>query len=197
MLRKGWVVSILFMQLVSPALAGGGLDLSSLKGQLLDSSFVGKALEDYTGQPYHSTIELKGKINLGSTAYYSVTPELTMNLKEQIVGPWGQSLYSLYANLNPTEKAALEQELQGKDIFAFGVRPQYKANEAQGYSIYFHLYTGHPKLMEAFKQLSQAKFTMPDLIITYTQSGPGQKLFSKTPAAGSTVTKPLSPFQPK
>jgi hypothetical protein len=76
------------------------------------------------------------------------------------------------------------------------LRPQLKASEAEGYTILVYINTsGHPKLLQAFRQMTDFNFTMVYMRVRYFQNGPERIIPAANPISGSRVTKQFGPFE--
>ena len=167
-------------------------DLANLLANT-DLATISDALQSQ-GLPSQSVIEIKGKIDMGNTNYYSVAPNLDLT-------------HILFGQFIPCiENSCTEQELSiinndenlKKTFFGHAIRPQLKESEHKGYSVYFYMNTAaHPKILECFKKITHIEFPMGNLIVKYAKTGPEQSIYPHNPASGSVVTKALGPFQPK
>jgi hypothetical protein len=189
-----FILTLTLILLASPSMADG--ILNNLKMKKIEPKVTSSAIQSTQGLPSQSVIEIKGRIDMGSTNYYSVMPEMETGL---------MAVFMLW--LREIESTLTERELDSiffndpdleKTFFGGAVRPQFKQSEQQGYSLYLFLNTAaHPKLLEAFKNLKQVEFPMGKLTVKYSQNGPEQSIYAHSPATGSTVTKTIGPYQPK
>jgi hypothetical protein len=186
------VLTLILSLLASPSMADG--ILNKLKMKKLEPTVMASAIQSTQGLPSQSVIEIKGRIDMGSTNYYSVIPVAGI---EAILYSWIQALESTLTE-REFESVLLNDPDLEKTLFGSAVRPQFKQSEQQGYSLYVFLNTAaHPKLLEAFKNLKQVELPMGKLIVKYSQNGPEQSIYAHSPATGSVVTKTIGPYQPK
>lgn len=188
------VLTLTLILLASPSMADG--ILSKLKMKKIEPTVMASAIQSTQGLPSQSVIEIKGRIDMGSTNYYSVIPEMDAGLMA-ILMLWVQALESTLTE-REFESVLLNDPDLEKTLFGSAIRPQFKQSEQQGYNLYIFLNTAaHPKLLEAFKNLKQVEFPMGKLIVKYSQNGPEQSIYAHSPATGSVVTKTIGPYQPK
>jgi len=194
---KRIIFAVLMVLLLTSGMASAA-DLSKLlKASKIDSSKIQEVLQAYQGLPSQSVLEIKFKINLGGTNYYSVKPDINDVTLQYLIMPHYQCIMQA---LSEQELEMLEQNDPGLHDSFFGVaqRPQLKQAEQAGYSMYLFFNTAaHPKFLDCFKSRTEVTFPMGILKMRQTQNGADQTIYSQNPATGSMVTAPIGPFQPK
>lgn len=182
--------------IVSASIARADALSSMVKLKKFQPLAMASAIQSTQGLPSQSVMEIKGRIDMGSTNYYSVIPEFDAGI-QYILMLWIGAIHSTLTEQEINYLVQTDPDLS-ETLFGGAIRPQFKQSEQQGYSLFIFMNTAaHPKLLEAFKSLNQVEFPMGKLIVKYSQNGPEQSIYAHSPATGSTVTKTIGPFQPK
>ncbi len=133
----------------------------------------------YQSDPLDSVLVIKGKINMGTTDYYSVKPSIA----PQLFTIDGKNLI----------EAAQEMGIYKMDVF-----PQLKSSASAGWTIYLCAMTGsNPSYWQKFKEISNVTYTSYGMVeVKYQQSGSSDPIMV-APGAGIQISKPVGPVQPK
>ncbi len=139
-----------------------------------------KSASQYQSDPMASVLVIKGKINMGTTDYYSVKPMLDGGEHFTIDG-------------KPLFTVAQELGIYKMDIF-----PQLKSSASAGWTIYLCAMTGsNPSYWQKFKEIGNVTLTSFGMVkVKYQQNGPTDNI-SVAPGAGIQISKPVGPAQPK
>ncbi len=133
----------------------------------------------YQIDPMASVLVIKGKINMGTTDYYSVKPVINLDF------------------LTIDGKHLTEGAL-GLGILKMDVFEQLKSSASAGWTIYICSLTGsNPSYWQKFKAISNVTLKSAGVVeVKYQQSG-GYETIIVAPGAGLQISKPISPVQPK
>jgi len=125
-----------------------------------------------------SLLIIKGKIDMGTTDYYSVLPSFA--------GDW------LIIDGNPVPLMAPGFFYKANYV------PQFKSSASAGWAIYFYVSTGsNPEYWEVFQKINNLTFkSLGKARVKYQKNG-NFKTISVTPGNNIEITKPIGPVQPK
>jgi len=134
----------------------------------------------YQSDPMASVLVIKGRINMGTTDYYSVKPT--------IMGP-----DTILIDGQPLEAIAQEYGIYGMDFV-----PQFKSSASAGWSIYLVSMTGsNPDFWQKFQAISNVTFKSAGMVsVRYQQNG-NNEVLTALPGMGMEITKPAGPVKPK
>jgi hypothetical protein len=173
-------IAITFVLSILILWAGTAMAIDPSKlGKIPMVTFTTPASQYQTG-PMDSVLVIKGKINMGTTDYYSVVPDI-MGAEAILID--GQSLEALAPEFG---------------IYKLDVVPQFKSSASAGWSIYIVSMTGtNPSYWQKFQAITNVTFKSSGVIGVKYQQNSSNDILLVTPGAGMDITKPIGPVKPK
>lgn len=145
----------------------------------LQTSIHMAPFNQYQSDPMDSVLVIKGKINMGTTNYYSVQP-----LFED--------------HLFTIDGKPLETLFQEVGIYKADIAPQFKSSASAGWTIYLCAKTGsNPSRWEKFQAMNNFTLTSTGIARIKYQQNDNTQAIVVTPMEGTKITKPIGAVKPK